>query len=106
VVALIQDLKAAREAGRPDAELATARALQRRAQFMMDFIEAEDSSGFHAPQEAARILAQSIDLARQGQLSVRDPNFKPRLPGASPSLSSAGGALPHSGAAPSTELDK
>jgi len=26
--------------------------------------------GFHAPQEAARILAEAIDLARQGQLAV------------------------------------
>jgi nitrite reductase (cytochrome c-552) len=27
--------------------------------------------GFHAPQEAARILAESIDLSRQGQLALR-----------------------------------
>jgi nitrite reductase (cytochrome c-552) len=29
---------------------------------------AENSTGFHAPQEAARILAEAIDLARQGQI--------------------------------------
>lgn len=29
-------------------------------------------NGFHAPGEAARILAISIDLARQGQLALRD----------------------------------
>jgi nitrite reductase (cytochrome c-552) len=26
--------------------------------------------GFHAPQEAARILAEALDYARQGQLAL------------------------------------
>jgi len=38
---------------------------------MLDFVEAENSTGFHAPQEAERILAESIDYARQGQLALR-----------------------------------
>jgi nitrite reductase (cytochrome c-552) len=71
VVALIGDLKAARAAGKSDADLAEARKLQRRAQFMLDFVEAENSTGFHAPEEAGRILAMSIDYARQGQLALR-----------------------------------
>ena len=71
VVALITDLKAAKAAGKSDAELAEARKLQRRAQFMLDFVEAENSTGFHAPEEAERILAESIDYARQGQLALR-----------------------------------
>jgi len=71
LVALIGDLKAARAAGKTDAELAEARKLQRRAQFMLDFVEAENSTGFHAPGEAERILAVSIDTARQGQLALR-----------------------------------
>jgi nitrite reductase (cytochrome c-552) len=71
LVALIADLKAARLAGRTDAELAGARDFQRQAQFRLDFVEAENSTGFHAPQEAARILAEAIDFARQGQLAVR-----------------------------------
>ena len=37
-----------------------------------DYVAAENSMGFHAPQEAARILGESIDLARQGQLALRD----------------------------------
>jgi nitrite reductase (cytochrome c-552) len=73
VVALIGDLKKAREAGRSDAELAPARGFQRKAQFLLDFVEAENSTGFHAPQEAARVLGISIDLARQGQLTLRPP---------------------------------
>ena len=78
IVALVADLKAAQDAGKTDAELKTARDLQRRAQFMVDFIEAENSMGFHADQEAARILAVAVDLARQGQVAVRDPSFKPQ----------------------------
>jgi nitrite reductase (cytochrome c-552) len=79
LVALIGDLKAARAAGRPDAELALARKLQRQAQFRLDFVEAENSIGFHAPEEAARILAESINLSRQGQLAVRDAAFEPQF---------------------------
>src|SRR6185436_336527 len=70
LVALLGDLKAARTAGKSDAELAEARKLQRRAQFMLDFVEAENSTGFHAPEEAERILAESIDYARQGQIAL------------------------------------
>ncbi len=72
VVALIGDIKAAASAGRTDAQLARARDFQRKAQFYLDFVEAENSTGFHAPGEAARILGESIDFSRKGQLSVRD----------------------------------
>jgi len=80
VVGLIDDLKAAKAAGRGDADLRTALYLQRRAQFYLDFVEAENSTGFHAPQEGARILGESIDFARQGQLALRDKAFKPTIP--------------------------
>ncbi|RJO67322.1 MAG: ammonia-forming cytochrome c nitrite reductase subunit c552 [Myxococcales bacterium] len=79
LTALIGDIKAARDAGKTDAELATPRAMQRRAQFFLDFIEAENSMGFHAPQEATRILGEAINAARQGQLAVRDPAYQPVL---------------------------
>jgi nitrite reductase (cytochrome c-552) len=74
---LIGDLKAAKDAGKGDPELAAARDLQRKAQFRLDFVSAENSTGFHAPQETARILAESINLSRQGQIVLRDPAFKP-----------------------------
>lgn len=80
VVALIDDIGAAREAGKTDEQLATARALQRKAQFFVDYVEAENSMGFHAPQEAMRLLAEAMDLARQGQIAVRDPDYKPQVP--------------------------
>ncbi|MGV3774018.1 MAG: ammonia-forming cytochrome c nitrite reductase subunit c552 [Verrucomicrobiales bacterium] len=68
---LISDIKIARNEGANDEQLAAARDFQRTAQFMVDFIEAENSMGFHAPQEAARILAESIDASRKGQNSLR-----------------------------------
>jgi nitrite reductase (cytochrome c-552) len=73
VVDLIGDLKKAREGGVAPELLARAQESQRRAQFLLDFVEAENSTGFHAPQEAARLLTQSIDLARQGQLELAKP---------------------------------
>ena len=76
---LIADIKARKEAGAPDAELAPAQELQRRAQFYVDFVEAENSTGFHAPQEATRILGEALDYARQGQLVLRDPDFTARI---------------------------
>jgi len=72
LVGLIGDIKGARGAGATDAEMAPARDFQRRAQFFLDFVEAENSTGFHAPQEAARILGESINFSRQGQIAVRD----------------------------------
>ena len=54
-----------------------ARDYHRKAQFLADFIEAENSMGFHADQEAARILATSIDYARRGQMALRGTNPPP-----------------------------
>ena len=71
LVALIADIKAARESGATDAQLAAARDHQRQAQFLLDFIEAENSMGFHASQESVRILALSLDQARKGQVALR-----------------------------------
>lgn len=67
---LLDAIAAARDAGATDEQLAPALELQRRAQWRLDFIAAENSMGFHAPQEAARILGTSADLARQGQVAA------------------------------------
>jgi nitrite reductase (cytochrome c-552) len=71
LVELITDIKAARDAGRNDAAVTTAQDFQRRAQFYVDFIESENSNGFHADQEAARILGESINFSRKGQVALR-----------------------------------
>ena len=91
VVALIADLKEAQGDGR-NSRLDEARRLQRRAQFMLDFVEAENSIGFHAPQEAGRILAESIDYARQGQLALRGVDV--------PGLGTAAAVRPDAATAP------
>jgi len=67
---LIDDIEKAQQAGATDAQLKEARELQRKAQYRVDFINAENSMGFHAPQEAARMLGDAIDMARRGQLVV------------------------------------
>jgi nitrite reductase (cytochrome c-552) len=50
--------------------LDAARRFQRKAQWRLDFVAAENSMGFHAPQETARLLAEAIDYARQGELAL------------------------------------
>jgi nitrite reductase (cytochrome c-552) len=71
LIALIADIQAAKTAGATDAQLEGPRQLQREAQFLLDFVESENSSGFHAPQEAARLLVKSVDASRKGQAAVR-----------------------------------
>jgi nitrite reductase (cytochrome c-552) len=71
VVELIGDLKAAKAAGATDEQLKTAREFHRRAQFFLDFVEAENSASFHAPQEALRIVTESLDASRKGQIAIR-----------------------------------
>ena len=49
-------------------KLDEARKLHRQAQMMWDFVAAENSMGFHNPEETLRILAKATDTARQAQL--------------------------------------
>jgi nitrite reductase (cytochrome c-552) len=67
---MLDTLKAAKAVGATDAQLEPARALHRKAQWRLDFVAAENSMGFHAPQEAARLLGEAIDYGRQAQISV------------------------------------
>lgn len=77
VVELIDDIKAA-QGKAPEADLNLARDFQRKAQFLLDYVEAENSMGFHASAEALRVLSDSINYVRQGQLAVR--GVKPKQP--------------------------
>jgi nitrite reductase (cytochrome c-552) len=77
---LIRAIESAMEAGATDEQLAESRNLHRKAMWRLDFVAAENSMGFHAPQEATRILGEAIDYARQGELSVarlRSPGVAP-----------------------------
>jgi nitrite reductase (cytochrome c-552) len=71
IVDLIGDLRNAKQSGRTDAQLAEARDYHRKAQFYVDYVEAENSMGFHASGEALRILTDAVDFVRRGQLSLR-----------------------------------
>lgn len=48
-------------------KLAPVLKLQTKAMWRLDYISSENSRGFHADQEAARILGESIDYSRQAQ---------------------------------------
>jgi nitrite reductase (cytochrome c-552) len=76
----ITAIKAA--AANPNADAALldqARQLHRNAQFMWDFVSAENSMGFHNPEYILKILADSTNYARQAQMlaaqSVGDPTI-------------------------------
>ncbi len=64
-------LARAQAAGQGEAVLKVARARLRQAQLRWDFIVSDGSAGLHAPQEAATILGEAIDLARQAEVEAR-----------------------------------
>jgi nitrite reductase (cytochrome c-552) len=70
---LIAGIQAAREAGATDDQLAAPRDFQRKATFLIDYVEAENSSGFHADQESMRLLVLAIDYCRKGQAALIAP---------------------------------
>ena len=70
MTAMLDALLEARAAGASEAQLAPALALQRKATWRLDYISSENSRGFHAPQEAARILGESIDYSRQAEAAA------------------------------------
>jgi nitrite reductase (cytochrome c-552) len=71
ILAAISTIKTAGEQPGVDASLLDeARNLHREAQLRWDFIAAENSMGFHNPEEALRILANSADLSRLAQLKA------------------------------------
>jgi nitrite reductase (cytochrome c-552) len=67
---MMDSINAARLKGAPQDQLQPILELHRKAQWRLDFVAAENSMGFHASQEAARILAESIDFSRQAQVAA------------------------------------
>jgi nitrite reductase (cytochrome c-552) len=68
---MLDAIVAAKKAGATPEQLQSALELQRKAQWRLDFVAAENSMGFHAPAEVARILGESIDYSRQAQIAVQ-----------------------------------
>ena len=67
---MLDAIIAAQEAGATEEQLAPIRELQRKGMWRLDYISSENSKGFHADQEAARILGESIDYSRQAQAAA------------------------------------
>jgi nitrite reductase (cytochrome c-552) len=67
---LIDAIVVAKGKGATAEQLKPALDFQRKAQWRLDFIAAENSMGFHAPQEAARVLGEAADYARRGQVAA------------------------------------
>ncbi|MEO8310931.1 MAG: ammonia-forming cytochrome c nitrite reductase subunit c552 [Caldimonas sp.] len=91
ITAMIDAIRDAKKAGATPEQLNAALELQRKAQWRLDFIAAENSMGFHAPQEAAKVLGEAIDYARQGELAVaRLPIAPTKVAIAAPAASAPG----------------
>jgi nitrite reductase (cytochrome c-552) len=77
LVDMLDAIKSAKAAGATESQLAEALKLQRSAQWRLDFVSSENSMGFHADQETARVLGESIDLSRRAQIAalmIRTPS--------------------------------
>ncbi|KAA0214204.1 MAG: ammonia-forming cytochrome c nitrite reductase subunit c552 [Leptolyngbya sp. PLA3] len=73
---MLDAIMEAKASGATNEQLASVFELQRKAMWRLDYISSENSRGFHAPQEAARILAESIDYSRRAQsmaIRIRAP---------------------------------
>jgi nitrite reductase (cytochrome c-552) len=73
---MLDAIREAQAAGATEEELAPILDLQRKAMWRLDFVNSENSMGFHADQEAMRILGESIDYSRQAQaraIAIRAP---------------------------------
>ncbi len=55
---------------RAEAAMTAGGPLRRKAQIRRDMVRADGSRGFHAPQEALRLLGEAVDYARQAQIQA------------------------------------
>ena len=71
MVSMLDEVVAVKKSGAKEEGMMPIYELQRKAQWRLDFVNAENSMGFHAPQESARILGEAIDYFRQGQIQAQ-----------------------------------
>lgn len=80
IIDAITAIKAATANANSDtALLDEARQMHRKAQFMWDFVSAENSMGFHNPEYILKILADSTNLARQAQMKASQADGDPSV---------------------------
>jgi len=80
VVDMLDAIRAAQAAGATREQVVALHKLQRQA-----LVSSENSMGFHADQETARVLAESIDYARQAQATAAALRAPPAAPATGPS---------------------
>ncbi len=84
---MLDAIRSAQAAGAAEEQLEEIFDLQKKAMWRLDFISSENSKGFHADQESARILAESIDFSRKAQalaIYLRAPQTPPAQTPAEP----------------------
>ncbi|MBI5477431.1 MAG: ammonia-forming cytochrome c nitrite reductase subunit c552 [Deltaproteobacteria bacterium] len=89
VVNLLDAILAVKQEGATPEQLKDALELQRKAQWRLDFIAAENSMGFHAPQEAALALGEALDYARRGEVAALRWRSPVKAPAAVPASAPA-----------------
>jgi len=67
---MLDAIRDAEAAGATEEQLTPILELQKKAAWRLDFVSSENSLGFHADQEAMRILGESIDYSRQAQAAA------------------------------------
>lgn len=67
---MLDAIVAAKKAGATESQLKPIFDLQKKSMWRLDYISSENSRGFHADQEAMRILAESIDYSRQAETAA------------------------------------
>jgi nitrite reductase (cytochrome c-552) len=85
---MMSSITQATSAGATHDQLKPALDFQRKGQWRLDFVYAENSMGFHAPQETAKILGEAIDDLRQAQIAanavrlipVKNASTQPTVP--------------------------
>ncbi|MBX3421343.1 MAG: ammonia-forming cytochrome c nitrite reductase subunit c552 [Pirellulaceae bacterium] len=96
MVQMLDAIQECRQAGATPEQLQAVFALQRKSMWRLDYISSENSRGFHAAQEAARILGESIDYSRQAEVAALRLKFDLSAPPTANSSPPAGdeGAQP------------
>jgi nitrite reductase (cytochrome c-552) len=77
---MLDAIREAKAAGASEESLKPIYALQKSAQWRLDFVNSENSMGFHADQETARLLGESIEFSRRAMgaaLRLRTPAAPP-----------------------------
>jgi nitrite reductase (cytochrome c-552) len=99
---MLDAIREAQAAGATAEQLAPIFELQKKAMWRLDFVSSENSMGFHADQEAVRILGESIDYGRQAEaaaLRLRTPAAPESTREAAPveGVTPSGKAVPKNG---------